>query len=345
MGFVLPAAIDMAIFVGISKRSDTIISLYSIDFNEKFELDISDLTKSNCQWANFILGIVDQISKNDFKISGFNMLIGGDIPIGSGMSSSAALECTVVFGLNEIFGLNLSKLQMVKMAQSAEHEFAGVMCGIMDMFASMFGKENNLIKLDCQSLDYEYVPLELDNYSLVLINTNVKHNLAESAYNERRLQCLQGVKWVQEKYPELNSLRDVNEAQLADLVLPIDSLIYQRCQYVVSENARLIDACNDLQNNDLVAFGQKMFETHAGLSQDYEVSCTELDVLVDLVKGNPAVLGSRMMGGGFGGCTINIIETAKVDEIVNQVQQEYFSKTNIKAEHYIVKVGEGTRVV
>ena len=249
------------------------------------------------------------------------------MPLGAGLSSSAAVECATVFALNELFELQLDKMQMVKLAQAAEHAFAGVKVGIMDMFASMFGKKDNVIKLDCRSLQYEYVPFHLSGIKIVLFNTNVKHSLASTEYNTRRKECEQGVEWIKENQPEVNSLRDATIEMLDAFVLPKDKLVYKRCRFIVEEIQRLLQACEDLKRDDISALGKKMFATHDGLSKDYEVSCKELDFLVDAVRNNANVFGARMMGGGFGGCTINLVKEEAVEDLIQDISK-HLSKRN-----------------
>ncbi len=343
-GFVLPAAIDKAIYVAVGERTDNEIHLYSVDFKETYTVAVTALQPTKT-WATYILGVVDQLIKRGHKIAGFNLVIDGDVPLGAGLSSSAAVECATVFALNELFALGIEKMEMVKIAQQAEHEFAGVMCGIMDQFASMFGKKDHVIKLDCRSLEYEYMPIKLDGFKLVLFNSNVKHSLASTEYNTRRQQCEQGVAWVKEHHPQVNSLRDVNIQMLQEHVLPKDELVFTRCKFVVEEIQRLLAACEDLQKGDIVALGKKMFATHEGLSKEYEVSCKELDYLVNAVKDNPAVLGARVMGGGFGGCTINIIREDAVDEIAENTAVLYKSAMGLDLSTYVVQTDDGTAIV
>ena len=341
-GFVLPAAIDKAIYVAAAKRHGNGIHLFAANFNESFQTSIQEILPS-ANWHTYILGIVDQLLKNNRSIGGFSMVIDGDIPAGAGLSSSAALECAVVFALNELFECRIDKMAMVKMAQMAEHSFAGLQCGIMDMFASMFGKKNNAIKLDCRSLEHEYIPLQLEGYKLILLNTNVKHSLASSEYNVRRQECEAGISLMQQRYPQVKSLRDANKQMLDECIQ--DELIYKRCKFVVEEIERLNDACNNLQKGNLQALGKKMFATHEGLSKDYEVSCKELDYLVDTVKQNPDVLGARMMGGGFGGCTINIVKEEKIDELTQTIAPAYKTAMGKELSFYIVQTSDGTSVI
>lgn len=341
-GFVLPAAIDKYIYVAISKRTDSRICLYSNEFGESFSCDVKEVEKTPMHWPNYILGVVDQLQKKGILLTGFNLLIDGDIPIGAGMSSSAAVECAAIFAFNEIFNIGLSRIDLVPLAQKAEHVFAGVHCGIMDQFASMFGKKDQVIKLDCRSLDYEYVPLKLDGYKVVLFNTNVKHNLASSEYNIRRQQCESGVAIINRQITGVKSLRDVNMEMLEQYVEPVDPLVFQRCKYVVLENERLLGACDDLRKQDLKGLGQKMYQTHQGLSNLYEVSCKELDFLVEFVKRQPGVAGARMMGGGFGGCTINIIEDAAIEPLIESISHAYQQSMNLPLTAYIVSIVDGT---
>lgn len=344
-GFVLPAAIDKAIYVAVSPRNDETIKLYSGEFDESFETSLKTLKPTDRVWPNYILGVADQLLKRGYSIKGFNLAIDGDVPIGSGLSSSAAVECATAFALNQIFALGIEKKDLAFIGQKAEHTFAGVMCGIMDQFASVFGKKDHVIKLDCQSLDYEYVPLELKGYKILLLNTNVKHSLGSSEYNTRRAQCEQGVAWVKEHHREVNSLRDVTMEMLHQYVESKDKLIYQRCKYVVEEKERLLTGCEDLKKGDLESLGKKMFQTHDGLSKEYEVSCKELDFLVDAVRNNPDVVGARMMGGGFGGCTINIVKEEAIDALIDRLEEDYEKNMGLKLTAYIAQVENGTSLI
>lgn len=345
MGFVLPAAINKSIYLGIHVRKDRIISLYSLDYQDDYQTNLDSIKRSGKLWPDYLLGVVEQIHKNYSLDHGFNIVFGGDIPPGAGLSSSAALECATAYALNSIFNLNIENMALVRLAQAAENEFVGVKCGIMDLFASMFGKKDYLIRLDCRSLEYAYVPFHADTLKIVLFDTRVKHSLASSAYNERREQCETGVKLIQDVHPEVLSLRDASEEMLLKFVKPVSEIVYNRCSFIVAEIQRLLNSCNDLENNNMQAFGKRMFETHAGLKDLYEVSCQELDLLVDLVKNHPDVIGARMMGGGFGGCTINLVKTEAVEALIKKVGDTYHAKTGTEMLAYVVEIGDGTGIV
>lgn len=344
-GFVLPAAIDKAIYLGISKRDDDVILLYSEEFNEEHQSSVLQVQPSNKHWPNYILGVVDQLNKRGFTIGGFNLNIDGDVPIGSGLSSSAAVECATAFALNELFQLGIPKLELALIAQKAEHEFAKVMCGIMDQFASVFGRKDHVIQLDCKSLEFEYVPLNLEGYKIVLLNTNVKHSLASTEYNTRRKECTEGVEMVREHHKNVNSLRDVTLEMLDQFVKPKSEVVYRRCKYVIEENARLLEGCQHLKAGNINALGEKMFQSHDGLSKEYEVSCKELDFLVDAVRNNPDVLGARMMGGGFGGCTINLVKDNVIESLIQQLSKEYQEKLGRELSAYIAQTDDGTSLL
>jgi galactokinase len=345
-GFVLPAAIDKAAYLAVSLRPDNEIHLIANDLNESFNISWDELKPiEDGNWPNFILGAAAQFVKLGIPLKGFNAVLMSEVPIGAGLSSSAAIECATTFALNELFKTNLDKITMVKMSQKAEHEYAGVLCGIMDQFASMMGKKDHVIKLDCKTLEYEYVPLELKGIKIVLFNTNVKHSLASSEYNTRRNECTQAVEWIQEVYPKVNSLRDVDEEMLNKYVSPRSEIIDQRSRFIVQEINRLVTGCIDLQNGKIASLGKKMFETHDGLSKMYSVSCKELDFLVDFVKDNDAVIGSRMMGGGFGGCTINLIKEDAIEALIAQIKPAYESAMQLPLSIYIASIENGTEIL
>ncbi|MFZ4861133.1 galactokinase [Sphingobacterium sp. Mn56C] len=344
-GFVLPTAIDNAVFVAIGVREDDKISVYAEEFKEKFEADLNHIAISEIGWANYVLGVVNQIQERNLTLKGFNLYIVGNVPAGAGLSSSAALECSVAFILNELFQLGLSRQEIAKIGQMTEHTYVGVKCGIMDQFASVLSKEGAVLKLDCRDLSFEYVPLELGDYEVVLFNTNVKHSLASSAYNDRRASCEQAVAWVKEIHPEVNSLRDVTVAQLETIVQPKDQDVFVKSRYVVQENERLNKACDALKSGDIAGLGEQMFLAHAALSKEYEVSCEELDFLAEYVKDKPEVVGARMMGGGFGGCTINIIKKGFGDSIAAEIAPIYKAKFGLDLTVIPVKTSGGSQII
>ena len=339
-GFVMPAAIDKTVEVAIGLREDEEIHLFSQEFHDAFSIPIVDIQPVK-GWPTYVLGVVNEFKKKGLPIHGFNMMLYSDVPIGAGLSSSAAVECATAFAINELFRFSIPRMELVKMAQNAEHEYAFVKCGIMDQFASMFGKKNNAISLDCRTLEYEYFPLRMEDTKIILLDTQVKHSLSSSEYNIRRSQCEEGVAAINKKYPSVKKLRDVNPYMLQEC-LAKDSILYNRCLYVIEENNRLKAACQDLLNSNLKGFGKKMFSTHKGLSELYEVSCHELDFLVDAVKTNSDVLGARMMGGGFGGCTINIVKKSAVDTLIENISVKYEQAMNKKLNAYVVQIENGT---
>jgi galactokinase len=345
MGFVLPAAIDKAIYIAIQKREDRAIHIMAADLDQMFTGSLDALVYSDLQWPNYLLGVADELQKAGHSLSGFNAVVAGDVPLGAGLSSSAAVECAIVFALNELFALGLSQKNMVLLSQKAENEFVGLQCGIMDMFASMFGKKEQVIKLDCRSLKYDYMPFDTSSIQIVLMDTGVKHSLASSEYNLRRQECEEGVRIMQQKYPSVKSLRDANMDMVNECLLQGNRVVYNRCRFIVEEIQRLEDACNDLVNHDLAAFGKKMFATHDGLSRLYEVSCVEADMLVEAVLNDSAVIGARMMGGGFGGCTINLVKKDAADELINRMAGTFFDHFGRPLKTYFVNIDDGTSLI
>lgn len=344
-GFVLPAAIDKAVYIAIAPSGSDKGKWISVDFNETVEIDPKDLAHKKEHWANYIQGIVEQFQKRGNTIAVFDCVVAADLPVGAGMSSSAALEACVAFALNEMNGSKYDRLELAKLCQRSENEFIGVHCGIMDMYASLFGKADHIIKLDCRSLEHEYFPLVLDEYELVLFDTNVKHSLASSEYNVRRQQCEEGVSIIKRSNPSVESLRDVSKMILEHHGFELPELVYKRCKYVIEENERLISACAALLKNDLATFGTLMYASHNGLQNEYEVSCDELDFLVDAAKADREVLGARMMGGGFGGCAINLIKKDKVQSFYNGLAGPYQKKFNKPLTMHEVSIGEGTHLI
>ena len=344
-GFVLPAAIQKVIWMGMAPSKLGKIRAFSVDMNESVVLDINDLQKSDKHWANYIKGVVSELAESGYSVSGFDVVFGGDIPIGAGLSSSAALEGAVVVGLDHLFDLGVDRKQMAKIGQLTEHNHVGLNCGIMDQFINLHGEANSALKLDCRSLEYQLFPFEREDIKLVLCNSKVSHNLASSEYNVRRGQCEKGVAILKQYEPDLKNLRDVTFNLLEEHKEELGELVYRRCRFVLEENKRVHDACRHLQENDFKAFGERMYESHAGLSSDYEVSCEELDILVDLAKEQPGVFGSRMMGGGFGGCTINLVQEDQVGTFTNAVSKGYKDATGVDADIYITQINAGAKVI
>lgn len=343
-GFVLPAAIDRKVRVAAKLRSDREIRLYSVEYQQFVTTTVDEVSPTEVAWANYVLGAAAQFQQAGYQLGGFEMLVEGDIPLGAGLSSSAALETAVLMALSRLFGWDFSRLELAKMAQRAEHQFAGVQCGIMDMFACLFGQKDHAIRLDCRSLAYEMIPLNLEGVEILLFDSKVKHALASTAYNQRRQECETGVKLVQAAFPLVESLRDVESEMLHSLVLKKAPTVFRRCQYVLDENERLLAACEALKTGDAQHLGALLFASHEGLSRQYEVSCPELDLLVDAVRNQPGVLGARMMGGGFGGCTLNLVEAAHLEKVLAQVGERWQRATGQDLVFYKVQTSDGTTV-
>lgn len=345
LGFVLPAAIDKAIYFAIKKRGDQQIHLVAGDLGQQCSSSLDTLVSSELQWPNYILGVVQKMIQAGYPLSGFEAVVMGDVPPGAGLSSSAAVECATAFALNTLFGLGLDRIQMVQLAQKAENEFVGVQCGIMDQFASMFGKKQHVIKLDCRSLEYAYMPFDTSSIRILLFDTGVKHSLASTEYNVRRLECEAGVALIRKKFPQVQSLRDADISMVNTCLSDENTKVYRRCKYMVEEIQRLQEGCEDLQQHDLKSFGKKMFATHKGLSELYEVSCPEADNLVKWVSDHPAVIGARMMGGGFGGCTLNIVRKEMAEALILTVSKLFEDTYQYPLKTYRVSIDEGTSLI
>ncbi|TAI48357.1 galactokinase [Flagellimonas allohymeniacidonis] len=344
-GFVMPGAIDKGIYMAFAKNHRNIIRMYSLDLKEEAVVDLDEIRPISIPWANYILGVVNEIQKVKCNILGFDVVFGGDIPIGAGLSSSAALESGVGFALNHLFKLKLKKLQIIKAGQQAEHSFVGVRCGIMDQFASVMGRKAHVIQLDCRSLGYKYFPWAIEGYQILLCNSKVKHSLAESQYNQRRLECETGIRALQKKHPEVKGLRDVSIKMLEQSKGQFLEVIFERCMYVIEENNRVLEASSALTEGDIQYLGSLLFKSHKGLSEKYEVSCEELDFLVALARKNNFIAGARMMGGGFGGCTINLVKEAHINDVIEQFEEAYFEEFKIKLECYKVSLQNGTHLI
>jgi galactokinase len=345
-GFVLPAAIDKAIYFAVGSRPDSELHFIAADLNETFSGSADAIQKTD-SWADYLLGMVDQFRQAGLNVGGLNVVFGGTIPIGGGMSSSAAIENGVAVALDHLYnGGQTDRIQMVRLGQQVENQFVGLQSGIMDQFASMMGRANHVIKLDCRSLEYAYAPLNMDGVRIVLCDSRVKHALASSEYNTRRAECEAGVKMIQALYGEdIRSLRDVTMPMLDKHLRQQEPLLYQRCAYVVQENERVLEAVGHLDAGHLEAFGQLLYGSHEGLSRMYEVSCPELDTLVDIARTVPGVLGARMMGGGFGGCTINLVRAEALDQFSEQIHEQFRAKTGTDTILYVCQIQNGTAVL
>ncbi len=346
MGFVFPAAIDKKIEFRIRRNENPhACHVYSMDFKKLLSFSLEDVSPSEEEWENYILGVVHEIQKLGHHFPGFDCQLSSDLPIGAGISSSAALECGMAFALNELFDLGMSKMDIIHASQRAEHNFVGTQCGIMDQYASVMGQPDQAILLDCRSVSHEMIPLKLKPYSLLLLNTNVSHNLASSEYNLRRSECEQGVVLLREAGLKARSLRDVSEEDLKGHREKLPPVVFRRCLYVVRENNRVLKAADALNGNDLIKFGALMYESHDGLQNEYEVSCEELDFLVDFARKSEGVIGSRMMGGGFGGCTINLIHQDHVQNYLDEVSSAYKKKYGIDPDAIKVRPSSGTHLI
>jgi galactokinase len=340
-GFVLPAAINKAFHLAIGPAEGRVCRWISADLGETAEVDLSHFATHEQGWVNYLLGVVQQFTRSGREIPSFHAVLSSDIPIGAGLSSSAALESVMALALDRVHGFGLGGLELARMAQRAENQFIGLQCGIMDMFASIHGKKDHALKLDCRSLAYAYIPLELGDHRIMLIDTGVRHSLASSAYNTRKMQCGEGVAILRTLYPEVISLRDATLPMVERCREEMGDVVYRRCRFVVEENERVHQACAALRNGSLDALGQLMYASHQGLQHAYEVSCGELDWLVSRVKGQPGVLGARMMGGGFGGCTINIIHRDSTGALLEQIAPSYREETGMELRAYEVVIGGG----
>jgi galactokinase len=344
-GYVLPAAIDKIICFAFEKSNSSKSKVIAIDLNEEFEIDLSqEIQLSDVVWTNYIRGVIKQLQDNGFSFEGFNCVFSSNIPVGSGLSSSAALECGTLFGIKELFNLTINKVDIALMGQKAEH-WVGINCGIMDQFSSVHGLENKVIKLDCNTLEFEYHDANFKDYSLVLFDSNVKHSLFTSEYNTRRIECEEGLSIIKNNFPEVKSFRDCTEEQVLSIRDKMNETVFKRVHFVVKEINRVTKACEALDNGNIELLGQLLFETHYGLSQEYAVSCEELDMLVDTAKADDNVIGSRLMGGGFGGCTINLIKKGHENEVKNKFANLYLDIFGIELKFYDVKIANGTTLL
>lgn len=341
-GFVFPGAIDKGMIAEIKFNGTDTVKAYSIDLDDYAEFGFNEEDAPKASWARYIFGVCREIIKRGGKLQGFDTVFAGDVPLGAGMSSSAALESTYAFAMNDMNDLGIDKFELAKIGQATEHNYCGVNCGIMDQFASVFGKEGSLIRLDCRSLEYKYFPFNPIGYKLVLLDSVVKHELASSAYNKRRQSCEAAAAAIRVNHPDVEFLRDATMDMLNEVKAVISAEDYMRAEYVIGEVQRVLDVCDALEKGDYETVGQKMYETHHGMSKLYEVSCEELDFLNDIAK-ECGVAGSRVMGGGFGGCTINLVKEDKYDAFVKRAFEAYTEKFGHAPKLYDVVISDGAR--
>lgn len=341
-GFVFPGAIDKGMIAEIKPNGTGKVRAFSIDLDDYAEFGLQEEDAPQASWARYIFGVCREIIKRGGRIEGFDTVFAGDVPLGAGMSSSAALESTYAFALNDLFSLNIDKFELAKIGQSTEHNYCGVNCGIMDQFASVFGKKGSLIRLDCRSLEYKYFPFNPEGYKLVLLDSVVKHELASSAYNKRRKSCENVVAAIRRNHPEVEFLRDATMDMLNEVKADVSAEDYMRAEYVIEEIQRVLDVCEALEKGDYETVGEKMYGTHHGMSKLYEVSCEELDFLNDVAK-ECGVTGSRVMGGGFGGCTINLVKEELYDNFVKKAFFAYTEKFGHEPKLYDVVISDGAR--
>ena len=341
-GFVFPGAIDKGIYAVINPNGTDKVRAYSLDYSQQAEFGMNEEDAPQESWARYIFGVCREMKKRGFEPKGFDTVFAGDVPLGAGMSSSAALESTFANALNEIFNLNIDRFELARIGQSTEHNYCGVKCGIMDQFASVFGKKGHLMRLNCATMEFEYFPFNPEGYKVVLLDTVVKHELASSAYNKRRESCENACAHITARHPEVNYLSDATMAMLDEVKTEISEEDYMRAVYVIGEKQRVLDVCAALEKGDYETVGDRMFGTHYGMSKEYEVSCEELDFLNDVAK-QCGVTGSRVMGGGFGGCTINLVKEDLYDNFIATAKKEYLAKYNREPKVYDVVISDGAR--
>ena len=340
-GLVMPVALDLATWVTISPNNKRSLVIYSEEFREQIEFDLDDpAPPPNGHWSDYVRGVAVVLESAGYRLQGAELLIRGEVPLGSGLSSSASLEVAAGYALLRCSGVDVDRVELARVCQRAEHEFAGTRCGIMDQFIACQGQEGKALLLDCRSLDYELLPLP-EGVRLVICNTMVKHELAASEYNRRRAECEMGVSQLAQRLPGVRALRDVDESSLELHRADLPAAVYRRCRHVVTENDRVRQAGKALQRNDLVEFGHLMNESHSSLKEDFEVSCRELDLMVELAQAAPGVYGARMTGGGFGGCTVSLVETAGCKSFQEGISREYRNATGKTPEVYVCSAAAG----
>ncbi len=338
-GFVMPAAIDKHFVFAVAPNGTDVFNVVASDLDQKISFTTNDL-KPGSNWPNYLMGVIDGLVRREKTPNGVDCVFSSNIPAGAGLSSSAALCSGFGFALNELFQFGLDRLELVKIAQESEHRFAGAKVGIMDMYASLFSKEGSVMLLDCRNCTHKYLPLNLGDHEILLIDTKVKHTLASSGYNDRRAACEEGVTILQKRFDHVKSLRDVNQSMLGSIKQEMDEMVFKRCFYIVTEIERIQKAAELLKANDLKNLGRLMYETHWGLSRDFEVSCPESDWLVSFASEHE-VTGARQMGGGFGGCTINLIKNGVRKDFEDRCRKKYFLEFKKEPDFYSVNLADG----
>lgn len=344
-GFVFPAAVQQGIWVGIQRNGLSVCRLYSMDFAQEFSFELDFISPKNGHWATYVMGMCALMKQSGYEVAGFDMVIGGTIPVGSGLSSSAALSVAIGTAISSLFDFQIPKKNIVLYAQKSEHLYAGVKCGIMDPYASAFGAEGKALLLDCRTNTHQEIPVNLGDFSLILVNSKVKHSLADSAYNKRREACEESVRLLQSDFPEILTLRDLTISDLEKVEKILPSALFPKAKHVISECERVHEAAASLRSGELVSFGKLLNASHQSLSQDFEVSCPELDFLAEKAQSLEYVLGSRMMGGGFGGCTLNLVKTSELEAFQSALKTPYQQAFQNSPEFILVEIGEGARVV
>lgn len=343
-GFVFPGAIDKGIYACIRLNGTSTVHAYSVDYDDYCEFGLHEEDKPQAAWARYLFGVCREMDKRGFAPSGFDTVFAGDVPLGAGLSSSAALESVFAFALNDLLHLNIDKFELARIGQSTEHNYCGVKCGIMDQFASLFGQAGHLMRLNCTTMEFEYFPFNPVGYKVVLLDTAVKHELASSAYNKRRESCENACAHIAAKHPDVKFLSDATMEMLNEVKNEINTEDYKRAEYVIGEKQRVLEVCDALKKGDYETVGKCMYGTHQGMSKLYEVSCEELDFLNDIAK-ECGVTGSRVMGGGFGGCTINLIEEALYEPFIATAKQKFAEEFGHDPKVYEVTISDGARKI
>jgi len=346
-GYVFPMALDFQILTAARQRRDQLVRIHSVDFQSTVEFSLDEPIRSDLdnRWSNYPRGVLALLIESDIKPAGMDLVFRGDIPQGSGLSSSAALEVATAITIQALNDFSMSGPELARLCQRAENGFAGMNCGIMDQFISMMGQKDHALFLDCRSLEYRQIPLELGDYRVVICQSGVKHSLVDSEYNRRRKECETGVTILSQKYPNIKALRDVTLAQLNACKNELKPIVYNRCRHVITENERVLESVKSLSRNDLTAFGKLMNDSHDSLRDDYQVSCFEIDLLVNFAKSFNGVMGSRITGGGFGGCTVNLVSNALIQDFSGQLTEFYQKETGITPHLYTSTPAAGAKII